>query len=189
MRGAAAEANIAVMFRTGLALALLTAACGQVANKQPDAGIDGALPPDAVAYHGALAATTPVAFGGSPYCDYTITLKQLTVDLVVIPAASGATVQAGEVEALNVEGNDPTKCTFSPTPENIARYTFAPAAPVAATTAMTFTGAADNAPKVTLTVQLQQAGSLYQANLGFHRTDSADVLNWSIVASVALSQH
>ena len=178
---------------TRVAIAMLAGGCGQVAgSKQSDAGTgDASLPPDAVAYHGALAATTPQPFGGKPYCDYTITLQQLSLDLVVIPSTSGpGMVESGHAEALNVEANDPKLCPNGTIPVKIARYNFMPASPVSAATALSFTGDPANAPEVTLAVQLSQAGSVYQASLGFHRDDSTiESLNWSVLATVSLAQH
>jgi hypothetical protein len=69
-----------------LAIACL-AACGQVAQQpMPDAGIDAAI---ATPYAGALSQTTAVMFGGTPYCNYTITLKQIAIDLDILPTELG----------------------------------------------------------------------------------------------------
>lgn len=168
-----------------MAIALLTVGCGEVA-RQADAGTD-APHIDPVAYHGALAQTTPVDFGGSPYCNYTVTLKQLSVDLTVLPQPTGPSlVSAGHIEALNHE-ETPMACPNGTIPDNIAKYNFAPSSP--ASGALTFTGDATNNPVVMLSVELEQTGTVYQVKLGFHRDSGvADILNWTVMATVSLSQ-
>src|SRR4029079_3707263 len=99
-----------------LAIACL-AACGQVAQQpMPDAGIDAAI---ATPYAGALSQTTAVMFGGTPYCNYTITLKQIAIDLDILPTGRPS---SGHVQALNVEATDAT-CPNPVFPPTIAHHT------------------------------------------------------------------
>jgi hypothetical protein len=180
------------MARSCLVIALLAgvgaSACGQVASSTPDArppAPDGSAgTPAPVMYKGTLDQTTPVTFGGSPYCSYTITLKQLELDLAIVPGSNQ--VASGSVEDLNVEAIVPP-CPNGAIPAGIARYTFAPAAPASDSAALSFTGDAANDPVASLAVQLSSVGSAYQASLGFHRTDSpVAALNWSVVATISL---
>jgi hypothetical protein len=172
------------MSRTCLAIALLTSACGQVTHSSADAASDTPPAEPPVTYKGTLTQTQAMPFGGSPYCDYTITLKQLEIELVILPLANQ--VVSGSVDDLNVEAAVPP-CPNGSIPVGIARYTFAPAAPAASNAALTFTGDSANAPNASLSVQLMSAGNVYQANLGFHRTDSVGTLNWSVLATVPLA--
>ena len=173
------------MHRSCLALALCTVGCGQVASHPIDAGPADA--PNTVTYHGTLAATQPVNYGGKPYCNYSLVLQQVSLELVLIPSDTATMVVSGHAEALNVESKD-AACTLGVIPTNIARYNFAPAAPVSGATALSFIGDAANQPPATLSVQLMQAGSVYQANLGFRRSDNVDAsLVWSVLATVSLS--
>jgi hypothetical protein len=156
---------------------LVTGACGTVAR----APIDGNGSP--VTYKGTLDQTPPVTFGGAPYCMYTITLKQLDVELAIVPPSQ---VTTGRVENLNVEAIVP-QCPNGSLPPTIATYTFASATPSQSGTTLAFQGAPGNAPVVSLVVELSSAGAAYQARLGFHRTDTVPPLDWSVVTTIPLS--
>lgn len=164
--------------------ALLAGACGSVAQHDP---IDASSTSDAqgttVTYKGALDQTPPVMFGGGSFCKYTIELKQLSVELGVLPSKQ---VTTGRVQALNVEAVVPP-CTFAPAPPVIGNYTLASAKPSASGMTLQFTGAATNSPTVDLVIELAAVGSAYQARLGFHRTDQSPPLDWSVVTTFSLS--
>jgi hypothetical protein len=70
---------------------------------QPDGRLSDAAM--ATPYKGTIAQTPLVAFGGTPYCNYTITLKQLEINLDIL---SSGQVTTGQVKDLNVEGTDAT---------------------------------------------------------------------------------
>jgi hypothetical protein len=176
------------MVRSSLAILLCVSACGEVDRSVMDAGAgsdsggsDGGGVP--TTYKGTLAQTTPVAFGGTPYCNYTITLKQLDFQLAILPSKQ---IVSGQAQALNVEATDAT-CPNGTIPAGIAKYTFAPAKPSPSGTTLVFTGNAANAPQATLSIDVVSAGTAYQANLGFHRTDSVALLNWTVITTIPLA--
>lgn len=177
-----------------LAVALGVAACGNVDGK---AGIDAAGPVDATAgsdagpahrYRGTLDATTPVQFGGGPkgFCTYSITLKQLAVELTV--QASGE-VTAGAVSDLNVEAIVGT-CSAGVIPPKIARYTLDSAKAAPGGTLLTFQADPANEPNVALTGVVGFGGTQARATLNFKRGgDTVDpVLDWQVVAPVDIAE-
>ena len=172
------------MYGRVLGLALFAGACGSVARDASDAAVgDGQGGGTPVTYKGTLDATMPAPFGGGTFCNYTITLKQLAVELGILPSKQAMT---GRVQALNVEASVPP-CTFLPAPPSIANYTLASSKPSAAGATLTFQGAAANTPAVDLVIELSGVGSAYQARLGFHRTDQQPPLDWSVLTTVPLS--
>jgi hypothetical protein len=178
-----------------LAVACLASACGQVAGKPgidaagdgpPDGAVDGRLPdgPVTTAHRGTLAQTSPATFGGAPFCVYTETLKQLQLDLDLLP--SGQAV-SGRMQALNVEGNDPAQCPNGVIPATIANYTLESAIPNGAAFKLTFRGVAGNNPTVSLVGNLTRTGATYSAMLTFHRIDQPAPLDWTVVTTLSLS--
>src|SRR5262245_8418731 len=172
-------------------IALCTAACGSVARQPPvdgqtaDAPVDAAIidATPARPYKGTLDQTPPVQFGGTPYCKYTITLKQIAVEIAILP---GGQVTSGRVQALNVEAvvvsTTPNCPATTPViPANVATYTFQSAKPSSGGMQLTFKGASTNNPGVDLTVDLATVGTAVQARLGFHRYDQPPPLDWSVV--------
>jgi hypothetical protein len=136
-----------------------------------------------IAYRGTLSQTTPAPFGGTPYCNYTITLKQLEIDLAMLPSDQAT---SGRVQALNVEATD-TSCPYGVTPPMIASYTLSSSSTGASGTVLTFQGAIDNAPVASLVATLTRSGSAYLAALTFHRTDEMPPLAWTVQTTITLS--
>jgi hypothetical protein len=179
--------NMVVMIRNGLAIALCAAACGEVDKAPVDAAADASPTPRA--YKGTTDMVPAVTFGGLPYCTYTITLKQLEVEIGILPSGL---VAAGQVQDLNVEAVVPSTTPNCPAdleviPPNIATYTMQSVAPSANGQTLTFQGGPSNMPPVDLTVELTTVGSAYQAKLGFHRNNVVPPLDWSVIATVSLS--
>jgi hypothetical protein len=141
---------------------------------------DAAIPQPAIAYHGTLAATAPVAFGGGAYCNYTITLKQL--DVVV--SMESVNVSAATVQALDVEATD-TACPYIVTPPSLQKYTLETAKPTPTGSTMTFSGDPANVTAVALDVITMSTTS---ARLTFHRTDQTGPLAWTVTATVPLAK-
>jgi hypothetical protein len=177
------------MHRIAPAVALCAAACGAVDQSTVDSGIDGPPTGTPRSFRGTTDELTPVTFGGSPYCTYHITLKQLQVDIGISPSGQ---VASGHVQALNVESVVPSTVPNCP-PDyeviapNIAMYTLQSASTSGGTVTLTFQGATANNPPADLTLELTSIGSAYQAKLGFHRTNVDPPLDWSIIAIVSLS--
>jgi hypothetical protein len=137
-------------------------------------------------YSGTMAATPLKAYGGSGFCNYTITLKMLDVELGILPSSSR--VISGHVQDLNVEAlATGTTCPAPPIPPTIANYSFTSAAPTASGMTLTFQGAAANNPGVTLFIDLALAGTTYTATLRFHRSDQGPPVDWAVTVPLPLS--
>jgi len=163
-----------------VAVALCAAACGDVATAPADSGVAGV-------YRGHIEMTPPFTFGGLPFCNYSITLEQLDVELTL--DASGS-VRAGKVQDLNVETVLATvpPCPAGPIPPNIATYTLASAMPAGAGTLLTFLAGPTNEPEVDLTATLTTIGGMKTAKLSFQRINVADdVLAWMVAATATLT--
>jgi hypothetical protein len=169
-----------------LALGCLASACGQVAQQPPGPDAASDAPVDAVPpapYKGTQAETSPAMFGGTPYCNYTITLKQIEIDLSMLPSKQAS---SGRVQALNVEGTD-ASCPNGVIPPTIANYTLSASAPSSGGTTLTFQGAPDNQPQASLVANLTPTGTQYTAVLTFHRTDQIPQLNWTVQTTIVVS--
>ena len=182
------------MIRRYLAIAWLLAACGTVNNPGPTIdgggpgpGSDATTADDAampITYRGSAAQTAAFPFGGTPYCNYTETLKQLEVELLI--AMSGSVV-SGEARNLNVEGIVGS-CPNGVIPATQANYTLQSATPTATGAHLVFRGASSNNPGVSLVGELKRTGSTYAVDLTFHRGDQPDpLLAWTVTASLPLS--
>jgi hypothetical protein len=152
----------------------------------PDAasGADAALP----SYHftGSLAATPPSDFGGSPYCKYKITLKQIDVDLSFDGAGE---VIGGSVKNLALEESVPP-CPNGAVPANIHTYTASSATKTASGGVHIVLGPdPDNQPKASLVVDGDFRGGTAQAALEWHRTDQNAPLDWRVKATIPLVRH
>jgi hypothetical protein len=187
-----------------LAVALLAGACGTVTEKPADAGIgDGPAPdapPVAVTWRnqpGDVPAATfgGTAAGGTIYCKYTITLRQLDVQLTILPSGQ---VTSGRVQDLNVEAvvpsmppTTPFVCTATnpvPIAPNIAMYQLATATTGTGGLTLTFQGGASNMPPASLVIELTKVSSLYSAKLTFQRNDDVDaVFKWKVTTTVPLA--
>jgi len=165
--------NIRFMILRILAIALVASACGEVTAPL------GSL------YKGTMTQTQPVMFGGGTgICTYAITLKQLEIELEVLPSRQ---VTSGHVQDLNVETTD-ASCSHPVIPENIASYTLASATPLGGGESLAFQGQSTNAPAVSLVGMLKPANSGYTAELTFQRTDAPDaVLAWTVTVTLTLS--
>ena len=125
-------------------------------------------------------------YGGGPknFCTYTITLKQLEIDLDILPSKQ---VTSGRVQTLNVETTD-ASCPYPVIPANIASYTLASSTPLGGGESLVFQGAPDNAPTASLVATLAPAGTGYTAALTFHRTDTPEAaLTWTVATTVTLA--
>lgn len=178
-----------------LTVALLAGACGQVTDKPADAAVDVA--PGAVTWRNQPADVPAMMFGGASatgtqYCKYTITLKQLDVQLAILPSGQ---VTSGHVQDLNVEAVVPSMPPATPfvcsatdpgsIPANIAMYQLATSTAGTGSQTLTFQGGASNMPPATLVINLTKVGSLYSATLMFQRNDGLDpVFEWMVTAAM-----
>jgi hypothetical protein len=169
-----------------LAAVALCTACGAVNNTPPG---DGAASDGTVvtprSYHGTVPETSPAMFGGGPppACTYTMTLRQIDVQIGVLPTGQ---VVSGQVQDLNVEAIVGT-CQFRAADPSITNYSLMSAVPSASGTTLTFQEKAGDKPGTSLVAELSAVGTGYQAQLTFHRTDLGPPLDWTVVVIVTLS--
>ena len=180
---------MAMMIRA-LSIAMITAACssggGGSPAPKPDAAAAGSGSQPPVTYEGKLASVPPVSFGGGPqkFCMYTETVSDLVLDLLIKP---DGTVTGGAMQNHNVEACPAG--TIPPQLPSDTSFTLAGAQASGTGTQLTFTGAADNRPTLSLTIQLTPQGQAYSAALTLQRIDepSAPVLDWTVTATVPLA--
>lgn len=173
-----------MMISRCLVVVMVAGACGEVAQEP----IDAQATETPITYKGTLAQTPPKMFGGGTgICTYTITFKQLEVELGILPSSKQVTT--GHVQDLNVEAVVPTTpvCPYPPAGPTISSFTFASATPGSSGMTLMFQGATANTPVASLTVGLSSTSSGYTAALSFHRTDLGPPLDWQVVATVPLA--
>jgi len=165
--------------RNQLLLIILTivpvAACGAVSD--PDASGR----PET--YRGMLDDVPPVTFGGGQFCKYTITLRQ--VDIQITVDSSGQVTDA-EARNLNIEATVPP-CPFDSLDPTIATYMFESMTMTPEGIAVTLEAAPTNTPLAVLRLQLTRSENTYLAHFDYHRTDQASPLDWRVIGSLALS--
>ncbi|MDB4935949.1 MAG: hypothetical protein JWP87_2921 [Labilithrix sp.] len=192
---------IAIALALG-ALPALAAACGNdsstssaprpLATGAPvarDGGVDSAPRPDASLpaktrrFTGTLAATMPTAFGGSPYCDYKITLKQIDVDVTLDEA--GRPVSAS-ISDLALEESVPP-CTLEPAPPNIHKFSLASSVPLpSGGLHLELSPDPANFPVAALILEGNFASDSVEAALEWHRTDQDAPLDWRVQTTMPL---
>ncbi|MFT3695523.1 MAG: hypothetical protein QM831_20475 [Kofleriaceae bacterium] len=158
------------------------AACTGAAPGDDTHGVD-ASSSDAT-YHGTLAMSKTVQFGGTPYCTYSITLKSLQLD---VESAAGGEITSAMMQNLNIEAIVGT-CQYTPTPPTAAKYTLDTSKPITNGTELTFKGDSGNATGVALTIDLVPAATGFTANATFHRTDQVDLLDWTVMTSLPIAE-
>jgi hypothetical protein len=166
--------------------ALVLAACSPATSGTGDDTTkmtDAAAPDSATTYHGTLAMSATVPFGGVTYCAYSITLRQ--IDATIMMRHSGE-VTGATVQALNVEATVGT-CPYQPQPPSIANYSLDSAKVTPTGSTLQLGGAAANAPMVALTIDTSPNGSGIQAAMTFQRTDQTGELMWTVKPTLLLA--
>lgn len=166
-------------------------ACGEV-TKDPqtpdaqvdapgaDAGVDAPVPP--ATFRGTMTATPTVAFGGTPFCNYTITMRDLQLTLGIRPTGE---VQFGTFTAVNEEGKD-TACTAGVIPRNTASYTLSRVTPIQGGYTLAFRFISGD-PPAELVVTLTPMGATYRAAMAFHRSNQTAPLDWRVSTTLTLN--
>lgn len=150
-----------------------------------DAGLDsgggsGSGIPEHYRFTGRLTSTATVPFGGSPYCDYAVTLRDVVVDVVLREDSylvNSLVTDTMVEQALN-------GCPHQPAPPNaqVFEYTGSPLAGASAfQTALE--GRSSNAPETALELAIAAPSSaLPTANVRWTRTDQGPPLGWTVSA-------
>jgi hypothetical protein len=167
-----------------LLLAVTAGACGKVADDQPDAAVKvDATPVGSTLYRGTLAATAAVEFGGGGFCKYTMTLKQIEVEVAI---STTGQITAASTTNLTGEATVPP-CDFAPDGPHIQKFALKSATPVGSATMLVMQGAADNTPQASLAITLTPGGGAFTAAARWTRTDQQPPLNWTVTASLTLT--
>ncbi len=181
-------------FVLALAVVPATAACGgsDLSGDGRDAGGDDGGPAgeelDHQRFIGRLTASPTVAFGGTPYCDYTVTLRDVVLDLTVRAST--------ELTALTISNNvvEATvgSCPFTPSPvsQQVFDHRGGPRPlPIESTVQPTLEGLAANQPQAAASGMVQAVASgAYIATLRWERTDQADpLLKWVVATAMPVA--
>jgi|GEM_PF-5583584 len=150
-----------------------------------DAGARDAAP-ETRRWTGTLAQTAPADFGGSPYCKYRMTLKQIAVDVTM--KANGEVAAATVTNATFEETVPP--CPNPPMKPTTQEFTFASATKLAGGGVhVNFAGVAANEPETSLVLEgpLDGKGPSAVVALEWHRTDFGAPLDWRVTTKVTLT--
>jgi len=147
--------------------------------------VDGAA---AQTFKGTLAETLPVKFGGDPYCQYSVKLKPIVIEVAVLDSGEviAATVQDTTIEAV-IPTTPP--CPYGPMEPSAQTYALTTTVKNDAGTGLTlsFKGAAGNRPTTSLVIDLVKNGASYDASCVWKRTDISAPLDWQIKAKLTLT--
>ena len=158
-------------------------------------GAEGTVPPDAqiaidspivpedpgIAWYSARLATTPsVPFGGPPYCNYSVRLSDVRLD-VMMNATDGL---SSMLVADTMNEATVGMCSFAPAPSSRQGFAYLgvprPADPDGAFTPM-LQGLPANAPKTALAVSITRGSAeALSATVSWSRTDQTAPLEWTV---------
>jgi hypothetical protein len=147
-----------------------------------DAGVDAG--PQSQRWKGALTATLPVDFGGGTECKYSITLKQVTVD---VTAAGNGDIVATNVTALAVEQVLSTPCNNTAIPAHTHYYSLMTATLLpSGVSHLELAGPSTNHPAASLVIEGDFRTVDPVLSLKWHRTDYGPPLDWTVNAQVTV---
>lgn len=141
-----------------------------------------------LSFHGTLAATATVSFGGSyadvSYCKYTVVLKNVGIDLVV----QGNDLVASTVKDLMVETVVGT-CGTPAQPDNAQVFALSKEATATSSGGFhaEYLNASGNQPKESLVVDLTKTDEGYSASATWHRTDIFHPFDWTVTGTIAVT--
>jgi len=136
----------------------------------------------ATTYVGTLDTTPTIPFGGDPWCNYEVALKDIRIEVAaradgqVIGARVTDTMAERSINGCPHEGAPPTACSFN----------FTTATQTTDGIRLAFTGAPTNHPATDLIVDLKKVGSSYEAAAAWKRTDQGPPLDWNITTKITL---
>jgi hypothetical protein len=137
----------------------------------------------ATTYKGTLDTTKAVAFGGDPFCEYTMTLKDIEIEIAALE--SGEVIGAA-VKDLAMEGTVPP-CPHPPMAPSMQRFALTTVTKTASGATLAFEGASANRPETSLVIDLTRVGVTFEASAGWKRTDQTPPLVWEVRAKLTLA--
>jgi hypothetical protein len=149
----------------------------------PDAALEASA--GATTFKGKLDATTPVKFGGDPYCEYTMTFDNVEIEIAMLESGEviGAQVKNHAVEVAL------PPCPHPPMAPSSQWFSLTTVTPTASGSTLAFEGAKTNQPVTSLVIDLTQVGVTYEASAGWKRTDLGPPFAWEVRAKVTLVAH
>jgi hypothetical protein len=136
-------------------------------------------------FAGTLATTATVPFGGGGFCKYDITLKDVAIEIEILPNGDvgRATVRDLAVER-SLEG-----CPYGPMDPSIQDFTLKTHGVTTTGTRIELEGSKTNRPATALVVDLvPTAAAGYAATATWKRTDQQGALAWSVTAKATLAK-
>lgn len=174
----------------------LATGSGHPPEPAEDAASEGSTPPADAApndaggpatrrFTGTLVASPPASFGGSPYCSYKMTLKQIDIDLTLNEAGLAT---SGLVKDIAFEEAVPP-CPNAAMAATMNEYSLARSSKLATGALhVELTGFAQNRPSTTLVVEGIFTTDHVSAVAEWHRTDQNPPLDWRVKATVPLDR-
>ena len=148
----------------------------------------GATPPPpapgAYTYRAEVTETPPVKFGGDPFCEYTITLKDIVLEVAALD--SGEVVSA--TEQHDAVEKTVTSCSQPTIPINRHSYTLLRTKPDAGSTELEFSAGSSNKPKTSLVVELARSADGFVATATWKRIDIGPPLDWQVKLTMTLTR-
>lgn len=132
-------------------------------------------------YAGSLSAAPKAPFGGSPFCRYEMTIKDIAVEIGVLGSGD---VVSGSVTDTAVEST--IQCPHQPMAPAAQVFAFKKATKTTDGWRVEFAGDAKNRPKTSLVATLVSAGDGYDATFTWKRTDQKAPLLWTVKGKVPL---
>ncbi len=156
----------------------------------PGAGTDAAHPDTTIVetdrgaqrYTGQLAMTSTVRFGGSPYCEYSVTLRSIVLDVTLHPTRGLTTMSIADTVDEAIVGT----CPFPPAADSRQFFAFqgAQAANAAGAFVPTMQGQPSNSPMTEATVLVTpRTETVVDASVRWERTDQGPPLKWVVTTS------
>lgn len=134
-------------------------------------------------YAGSLAASEAAAFGGGGYCNYKMTLKDITVEMVILD-----TGDVGNAVVRDLAVEEAVSCPYPPMDPSIQDFALKGSTTTTSGVRVEFTGAKSNQPETSLVVDLVAQGAGYDATMTWKRTDQGPPLSWTVTAKVPLAR-
>lgn len=136
-------------------------------------------------WRGTLTASPRVKFGGSPYCDYYVTMR--TIEALLTLDSGGnvvdATVTANMFEEVG------TTCTQPPIKQNMHTYTRSRATRGDdGAVSVTLIPKSTNEPRANLVITGNLSKSPASMKLQFHRYDLGSPFDWTVNATVSVAR-
>jgi hypothetical protein len=155
---------------------------------QPGPNNPGPLPPDSSnndgRWVGLLRSTSTVNFGGSGYCNYSMRMEDVRMQLTV--DSSGGVLNVN-IAATAIE--ESPQCQQRPIPRNVHSYDYTTTAATGARGPLTLSGSQTNEPHAKATIEVTLDGTTPHATIRWQREDTTDpLLAWVINESIPLTR-